>query len=96
MSGPAARARKAVRFTSERGEPWIALCAAMGENPLWQRLSSAERAVAELALAGHPGATIARMRGDRSARTVANQLKRVFRKVGVSGRTELAARLLAG
>ena len=58
----------------------MALGAWLGSHPLWAQLSSAERAVTELALAGHESAMIARLRGDRSARTIANQLKHVFRK----------------
>jgi DNA-binding NarL/FixJ family response regulator len=78
------------------GEPWVALAASLTAHPAWQTLSEAEREVADLALSGHDGATIARMRGCRSARTIANQLGCVFRKVGVSGRAELAARLVSG
>ncbi len=53
-------------------------------------LTTAERAVASLALAGHDNAAIARLRGT-SVRTVANLLARCFRKLGVSSRAELAA-----
>lgn len=74
----------------------LVLVIALGASPLWSRLSPAERVVAELALAGHGGAAIARERGQRSPRTIANQLGRIFRKVGVSHRAELATRLVAG
>ncbi len=52
-------------------------------------LTSAERAVAELALRGLSNAQIARARST-SARTVANQLASLFRKLGVGSRAELA------
>jgi DNA-binding NarL/FixJ family response regulator len=68
----------------------------LSASTLWARLSPAERVVAELALLGHGGSVIARLRGERSPRTVANQLGSVFQKLGVSGRAELAARLVAG
>ena len=71
------------------------LVAELGQSALWSLLSPSERDVATLAIAGNTGRTIAALRGARSARTVANQLAQVFRKTGVSGRVELAARLLA-
>jgi DNA-binding NarL/FixJ family response regulator len=55
-----------------------------------QVLTSAERSVAALALAGLDNAAIARARAT-SVRTVANLLARCFRKLGVRSRTELAA-----
>lgn len=82
--------------TLARAPGTTVLSVSLGVGPLWERLSAAERAVAALALAGHPSATIALRRGHRSERTVANQLACVFRKAGVSGRIELASRLLAG
>jgi DNA-binding CsgD family transcriptional regulator len=57
-------------------------------------LTPSERAVALLAARGASNAEIARARGT-SARTVANQLAEVFRKLGVGSRSELAA-LAAG
>jgi DNA-binding CsgD family transcriptional regulator len=51
-------------------------------------LSAAEREVARAALEGRSNAEIAALRGT-SVRTVANQLQSIFRKLGVSGRTEL-------
>ena len=54
-------------------------------------LTPAEREIARLALTGHSNAAIARRRGS-SARTVANQLASVYRKLKISSRTELAAR----
>jgi DNA-binding CsgD family transcriptional regulator len=55
-------------------------------------LSAAEREVVRAVLAGAPNAGIARARGT-SARTVANQLASIFRKLGVASRHELVARL---
>lgn len=53
-------------------------------------LSEAEWLVALLALSGHSNAQIAEMRGV-SARTIANQMNAVYRKLGIHGRRELAA-----
>ncbi len=58
-------------------------------------LTDAEREVALLALAGHTNAEIGRRR-ESSARTVANQLQSVYRKLSVTTRAELAARLDQG
>ena len=55
-------------------------------------LSRAEFAVAERLLRGHSNARIARAR-KTSARTVANQVASIFRKLGVRSRRELLARL---
>lgn len=55
-------------------------------------LTQAERAVALLVLEGRTDAEIAMMRGV-SKRTVANQIAAIFRKLDVSSRVELAARI---
>lgn len=55
-------------------------------------LTPAERAVAARLLNGHDNARVARERGT-SVRTIANQVASIFRKLGVSSRGELAARL---
>jgi DNA-binding CsgD family transcriptional regulator len=55
-------------------------------------LTPAERAVARLAAAGSSNADIGRARGS-SARTIANQLASIYRKVGVGSRAELIALL---
>lgn len=55
-------------------------------------LTSAERAVAEAVMRGLANAAIAKQRGT-STRTVANQVRRVFDKLGVRSRGELRARL---
>jgi DNA-binding NarL/FixJ family response regulator len=62
--------------------------------PGCERLTASERAVAGLAAPGVRNSEIARARRS-STRTVANQLASVYRKLGVSGRGELAA-LLGG
>lgn len=54
-------------------------------------LTLAERAVAAAAAAGRSNQAIAAERGV-SARTVANQLASIYRKLGVASRAELAAR----
>lgn len=55
-------------------------------------LTAAEREIARLAVSGLTNAAIAKRRGG-SPRTVANQLASVYRKLEVSSRAELAARL---
>jgi DNA-binding CsgD family transcriptional regulator len=55
-------------------------------------LTGAERDVVRRALSGVSNAEIARAR-KTSARTVANLLARSYRKLGVSSRRELAAKL---
>ena len=55
-------------------------------------LTEAERQVALDALAGYSNQAIAERRGSKM-RTVANQLAAVYRKLGVSSRAELAAKL---
>jgi DNA-binding CsgD family transcriptional regulator len=54
------------------------------------KLSPAEHAVASLALRGRSNNEIGRLRGT-SARTIANQLSAIYRKLGVSSRRELRA-----
>lgn len=91
LSGAASDTARLVALEDES----VLLIASPSASPLWAQLSPAERHVAHLALAGHRGASIASHRGARSPHTVHNQLGRVFRKVGASGRAELAARLIA-
>jgi DNA-binding NarL/FixJ family response regulator len=55
------------------------------------RLTPSERAVTSLLLGGLSNAEIAAKRGT-SERTVANQIAAIFRKLGVSSRTELVTR----
>jgi DNA-binding CsgD family transcriptional regulator len=53
-------------------------------------VSSAQREVLDLLLAGYSNAEIARRRG-RSPRTVAHQVDTIFRRLGVGSRLELFA-----
>jgi len=70
---------------------WVVISYA-GGVPEWAgALSEAEAYVAREMLAGRSNAEIARARGT-SIRTVANQVARVFRKLGVHGRFEFVAR----
>ncbi len=56
-------------------------------------LSESEREVAFLATGGHSNQAIAARRGVRP-QTIANQLAAIYRKLGVSSRSEMVARLL--
>lgn len=62
------------------------------ELDLPDTLTAAEREVVQLVAQGLSNEEIGTLRG-RSARTIANQLAAVYRKVGVFSRTELLARL---
>ena len=64
-------------------------------GPAPAALTSTEAEVAALAAAGLTNAQIALARR-ASSRTVANQLARVFRKLGARSRAELCARLTRG
>jgi len=57
----------------------------------FSELTDSENAVAALAIAGHSDTEIAARRGV-SKKTVANQLRQIYRKLGVVSRFELAAR----
>lgn len=63
---------------------------ARADGNAYAQLSAAEREVATDAAAGLSNAAIAKKRG-RSARTIANQLASIYRKLGVASRAELAA-----
>ncbi|MBI2375097.1 MAG: helix-turn-helix transcriptional regulator [Deltaproteobacteria bacterium] len=56
------------------------------------RLSRAEREIVGFVVEGRSNQQIGRARGT-SARTIANQLARTYRKLGVGSRRELVARL---
>jgi len=62
------------------------------EPQLQATLSAAEREIVALVLGGCNGHEIAARRG-RSYRTIANQLARIYRKLGVDNRTDLIAAL---
>ena len=76
------------------GDEFVVLTFADRSPQVAERLTAAEQEVVLALLAGQSNAAIARARG-RSARTVANQVARVFRKLGVSSRAELVARWTA-
>lgn len=61
-------------------------------GPVVERLSAAEREVASLIVDGKTNAEIADARGT-SPRTVANQVRGMFEKLGLSGRSELVRAL---
>ncbi len=58
-------------------------------------LTAAEADVARYVLAGLSNAEVARRRGS-SPRTVANQVARIFRKLGIASRNELSALFARG
>lgn len=60
-----------------------------------EELTAAEREVARMAVDGLSDAVIASRRGT-SRSTVANQLRRVYQKLGIASRAELAARVATG
>ena len=68
--------------------------AAWPEEESLSQLTDAEREVALLAVQGFADRDIANRR-ERSVRTIARQLSSVYRKLGISSRTELAS-LLSG
>lgn len=74
------------------GDEHIVLSFPLDAPKVPSTLTKAERAVALLVLEGKSDAEIAAARGV-SKRTVANQIGSIFRKLDVSSRVELAARL---
>src|SRR5262245_39956481 len=78
-----------------QGEEFLVFRIPLREPELRGELSAAEREVAALAFSGLSNADIARRRRT-SARTVANQMGAIFRKLGVRSRAELARRLVRG
>lgn len=62
------------------------------DHPLLDALPEGQRRVVYLALQGCSDLEIAERLG-RSRHTVANQLRRAYRRLGVNGRAELAARV---
>jgi len=108
-SAGALAARGLSRLGLARREQMVVVRAALGDAPadapslpaarvaaqaeLLSRLSPCQREVALLAVEGHPNVQIASLRGT-SPGTIANQLVSVFRRLGLSGRATLAARLL--
>ena len=84
------RSRLSIGRTKAAGREVVVLALPVADAAL----SEAERGVVAAALRGLSNAEIATERGV-SARTVANQLASAYGKLGVRGRSELAA-LLAG
>jgi DNA-binding NarL/FixJ family response regulator len=68
--------------------------ASFDEHPAWASLSASQHEIVALLLSGCEREEIARRRGT-SERTIANQVAGLFRKLGVSGKTAFATRLLA-
>ena len=62
-------------------------------EPTVPGLTESEQAVARLAIDGRSNAEIAEARGV-TAKTVANQLRAIYQKLGIASRYELAALLL--
>lgn len=89
-----ARARSSHPFLLDGVEHRLVLAAPLDADEL-SVLTEAERLVVQAVLDGRSNAAIAKARGV-SPRTVANQLACAFRKLGVTSRTELAARLILG
>jgi DNA-binding CsgD family transcriptional regulator len=79
-------------FTVTVGDEQLAVVSIALDSEWPTALSAAEREVAQLVLASQSDAAIARARGT-SRRTVENQLRSIYRKLGVSSRWELVAKL---
>lgn len=71
------------------GERLLVISVPLPEPPI-NTLSEAEGEIARAVIAGQSNGQIAAARG-RSARTIANQLASIYRKLGVGSRAELAA-----
>jgi DNA-binding CsgD family transcriptional regulator len=91
---PAGLRRRLVELELE-GESVLLAAAPLVSEARLARLTAAEREVALLAVQGATDADIAARRGS-AERTVANQLRSVFEKLGVHSRAELAASLAGG
>src|SRR5262245_23324332 len=70
------------------GQRVVYISAPLERAEAFAELTTAEREVARLVAMGYSNAEIGRARG-ASARTVANQLAAIFRKLGVGSRVEL-------
>ena len=80
---------------AEDGTELLVLSRPVGSPTLPSGLTAAESEVVRLLLEGQSNRTIAAARGT-SVRTVANQVASIFRKLAVSSRSELVARLCSG
>ena len=70
------------------GQQYALFCFELPSEDLPSTLTAAERSVAQLALRGYSNKDIARARST-SIHTVANQLRTIYDKLGVSGRPGL-------
>jgi DNA-binding CsgD family transcriptional regulator len=77
------------------GEELAVLSIPIGPPALPASLTSSEREVCAMLMAGRSNPEIAAARGT-APRTVANQVASIFRKLGVTSRAELAVRLTSG
>jgi DNA-binding CsgD family transcriptional regulator len=77
------------------GETLLVLSVEDESAALMARLTKSEREVVDLMLQGCSNSEIAQRR-KTSVHTTANQIKAVFRKLGCSGRRELATRVSRG
>jgi DNA-binding NarL/FixJ family response regulator len=80
-----------VRFVRRNGEQLAVLSFAWRELRIPTVVTEAEKAVIDAVIRGRSNAQIASERG-RSARTIANQIASIFKKLGVHSRSELIAR----
>ncbi|MDJ0790082.1 MAG: LuxR C-terminal-related transcriptional regulator [Myxococcota bacterium] len=83
-------ARSRLREARIGDQPVLVGCHAVLDPALSERLTRAEREVAELVVSGRSNAEIARLRGT-AQNTVANQVASIFRKLSIQSRTELGA-----
>lgn len=88
-----AGARTAVSLRVGQADLEVLVTGSQANLELPDVLTAAEREVAEAVVRGHSNAEIARARGT-SVRTVANQMRTLFEKLGVGSRGELRARLV--
>lgn len=88
-------ARKRVTPFALGGDRYMVVSTELPDLATLEELTPAERDVVAAVLRGRNNAEIAAERGC-AYRTVANQLASVYRKLGVSSRHELLARLVAG
>lgn len=75
-----------------RGDPHVLLSVPLQHDPRIAQLTDAELHVVRALLTGASNALVASVR-NTSVRTVANQVRRIFAKLGVSSRAELALEL---
>jgi DNA-binding CsgD family transcriptional regulator len=76
------------------GETVVVLSLPVGGSPSLTALTDAEREVAHGVLRGLSNSAVADLRGC-APRTIANQLASIYRKLGITSRSELAALMSA-